>query len=37
MSHELHAGYTSLGIASALPEGGRLYALDIDEEYANIG
>ena len=31
------AGYTSLGIALALPEDGRLYALDIEEEYANVG
>jgi caffeoyl-CoA O-methyltransferase len=30
-------GYTSLGIASALPQDGKLYALDISEEYANIG
>jgi len=30
-------GYTSLGLAAALPENGRLYALDISEEYANIG
>jgi predicted O-methyltransferase YrrM len=31
------AGYTSLGMALAMPEGGRVYALDINDEYASIG
>lgn len=30
-------GYTALGVALALPENGKLYALDISEAYANVG
>lgn len=31
------AGYTSLGMALALPEGGRIYACDISDEYPAVG
>ena len=34
---DLCLGYTALGIAMALPEGGKLYALDVEEAYANVG
>ena len=30
-------GYTSLGMALALPDDGRLYSLDITDEYPSIG
>ncbi|CAL8470927.1 g10469 [Coccomyxa elongata] len=30
-------GYTSLGMALALPEGGRIYACDISDEYPAVG
>ncbi|EIE20229.1 O-methyltransferase family protein [Coccomyxa subellipsoidea C-169] len=30
-------GYTSLGMALALPEGGKVYALDISDDYASVG
>lgn len=35
--HFCVAGYTALGVALALPENGKLYALDISEAYANVG
>ena len=33
----IHAGYTALGVALALPADGKLHALDLSEEYASIG
>ena len=31
------AGYTSLGMALALPEGGKIYACDISDDYPAVG
>lgn len=35
--HSGFTGYTSLGIALALPPDGKLHGLDINQEYVNIG
>ncbi len=33
----MHAGYTSLGMALALPEGGTIDACDISSQYPAVG
>ena len=33
----MHAGYTTLAMALALPAGGKVYACDITDEHAQLG